>query len=492
MDSTERLARLGDELRRAQEVLGVAPVEPARPVYPQHHEPRLVEARARLHELGYAGERGDAELLGRFRREAGLRGPASGRLGLDGPVWRALEELRGEVEAIDPRRWRGRDREWLPAMRRAIDARSVDLGVRGGSPHAFADLDDDDAPPTEGEADDALRRFAGLVEIDPGDGDATLALLFDDAALLDRTRGAADALSFAGDDGLADLQDRLLRRELATLDLDDDDEAGRRGARLAALRDGDDDLDDDLADDAPLAFGLDREGRDLGRLFHDLAAEPSYRVAPGPAAARSHLVSITAALAEAVDDVDERWSEFLADARGVWRGAPRSRSWIHGAATWFEARGDDLEGGLRRILAGGRGLARRRQSDDARAATATTLRVTYHSLADVFDGAHRALATLVDFIDGPADQGSIRIVRRADDVRVVVASTAAATELDAFIGQLRRRDRRLVAAAELVGLLLGLVGRWAGGPLGVSTALFSLLGAAPRILALAEALDDEG
>jgi hypothetical protein len=110
VDPIELLGRLEDDLRRAQELTGVAS--------------REREAEQRLAELGYDLDEGLAAALEEFRVEAGL--PSGG--GLDREAWDELEQLRGlDDDEIDPDRWRGEDGEWLPAMRRAIVTRVVEL-----------------------------------------------------------------------------------------------------------------------------------------------------------------------------------------------------------------------------------------------------------------------------------------------------------------------------------------------------------------------------
>jgi hypothetical protein len=340
------LAGLGDVLLRAQRVTGVAPNVPRVSAYREDYEPRLVEARRRLRELGYPRGLADYELFACFREEAGL--PPTSPPGLfDRAAWEALDELRGLESVVDERRWRDREGRILPAMRRAIRVRSGELELREEEPQAFSAFGEDtgEEAPEEGETASALRGVAAALgggERELGEGEL-LRLLFDQERMLTRSEAAAaeaaeDPLSFGEvDDERVLLHERVRRAELARLgvvgdaeldDDDDDDDGDGDGDR------DDDDLDDDelaaLADDEPLAFGERRPRLKIREFFQDLVDKPELRRRPNDRQLRMHLIKITPLL-DRIEGSEDRWRDFRDDSRTVWEGKRRASAWLHGA-----------------------------------------------------------------------------------------------------------------------------------------------------------------
>jgi hypothetical protein len=414
------LADLGDALLRAQEVTGIAPTEPAEPVYRQAFGPRRAEALRRLEALGY---RGDARTkIAQFKAEAALdRGRAP--FAIDEPTWGALEELRGLEATIEPARWRDDDGRWLPAMRRAIAVRRRELGLDDAGPVAFgldAESDDDGAPPDLRATDDDLDAVAEALGADPAD-DRLLTLLFDHEALFEEAEAATDEpLAFGLDDARPRLHGDLRRRELSLLGLDDDatqadlDEPAVDAGEAA-----------EAATDEPLAFGLRDALGSIRQFFRDLVDEPRYRRRPSAHQLRLHVISVVRLL-DRFPDIGARWRSFTADQQTVWQGKRRSGAWLHGAVGWLRERGRGLVDGLVELIEGATRAARK-LAGYVTAIFTNLFRVLYHDLARVFAHTHRAASTFVAHLKGVTIrrdghlQAALR--RRAAGAEVVVAPT---------------------------------------------------------------------
>lgn len=302
----EPLLRLGDDLLRAQVVTGIAPTEPAEPLYPQNFGPRRAIARRRLGNLGYPLDEPDRSLFDRFRVEAGLRATGDDRL--DDATWSAIDELVSLEADVDASRWRDRQGRWLPAMRRAILARRVALEFGEGALSFSAEAASEEAPSAE-EADDELRSLA--IALGRPVDDQLIGLLFDHERLFAAREGLVgdEGLAF-GDEAAPRIADVVRQAELARLGLDDAtlaeilaaDDAKASAARASApappvappppasagrgAREDDDEAievnppsgEDDLQ---PMALGLDFDDFDDVDEEEEVA-EPAAEPAPEP------------------------------------------------------------------------------------------------------------------------------------------------------------------------------------------------------------------
>ena len=490
----DTLSELGDVLLRAQRVTGVAPNVPAVTVYREDYEPRLVEARRRLRELGYPRGLADYELFARFREEAGLP-PTSPPGRFDRAAWEALDELRGLEGEVDEMRWRDREGRLLPAMRRAIRARSGELELASGEPLVFSGSGEEtgEEPPEVGETAADLRGLAGA--LGGGEGELSeeelLRLLFDQERMLRRAEEAAaeaaeDPLAFGEiEDERVVLYERVRRAELARLGVVGD----------AALDDEDDDEDDEegyfdevdlaaRADDEPLAFGEGRPRLRIREFFRDLVDKPEFRERPNDRQLRMHLIKITPLL-DTITGIEERWREFRDDSRTVWEGKRRASAWLHGASKWLKERGLGLAEGLERLLKGA-ARAIKRLAGYVKAMFTNLFRVLYHDLARVFEATHAAAVELVEYVRGPrvCRDGELQVAmrRRADRIDFFVAESATADEIGSVRRRLKSGDQRLALSAELLGLVLGAVASWTLGSLSALAVLRDLGGRAQRIL----------
>ncbi|MEZ4384709.1 MAG: hypothetical protein R3A79_25495 [Nannocystaceae bacterium] len=480
------LAELGDALLRAQEVTGIAPTEPARPVYRQGFGPRRAEALRRLDALGY---RGDARTrIAQFKVEAAIdrrRTPFA----IDDATWAALDDLRGLEATIDPRRWRDRDGAWLPAMRRAIALRRRELAVDAGEPMAFglADEPDDDAPPDVDAAADDLQRVAEALGADAAE-DRVVALLFDEEALLEEAEAAADEpLAFGLDDLRPRLHAALHRRDRSLLGLDDD--AGEAQDEPSAESfDGDGDAHEH--ENGALAFGMRDALGSVRQFFRDLVDLPRYRRRPSPQQLRVYVISVVRVL-DRLPDVGARWRSFTADPHAVWQGERRSGAWLHGAASWLRERGRGLVDGLIELLEDATRAARK-LAGYVTAIFTNLFRVLYHDLARVFEHAHRAAATFVRFTRGVTlrRDGRVQVAlrRSGSEAAVVVAPTADLRDIRRLRARVRLDNERVTLAAELLGLVLGITASWALSSLGPLAVLSGLGGRAQRIILIGQRL----
>lgn len=488
----DALAGLGDVLLRAQRVTGVAPNVPRVSAYREDYEPRLVEARRRLRELGYPRGLADYELFACFREEAGL--PPTSPPGLfDRAAWEALDELRGLESEVDERRWRDREGRLLPAMRRAIRVRSGELELREEELQAFSAFGEEtgEEAPEEAETASELQEIAAALgggERELGEGEL-LRLLFDQERMLTRSEAAAaeageDPLSFGDvDDERVLLHERVRRAELARLGVVGD----------AELDDDDDDWDDDyldeeeltaLADDEPLAFGERRPRLKIREFFQDLVDKPELRQRPNDRQLRMHLIKITPLL-DRIEGIEDRWRDFRDDSRTVWEGKRRASAWLHGASKWLKERGVGLAEGLERMLKGA-ARAVKRLAGYAKAMFTNLFRVLYHDLARVFEATQAAAVELVEYVRGPRvfRDGELQVGmrRRVDRMHLYVADTATADEIRGVRRRLQIGDERLLLSAELLGLVLGAVASWTLGSLSALAVLRDLGGRAQRIL----------
>lgn len=83
---------------------------------------------------------------------------------------------------------------------------------------------------------------------------------------------------------------------------------------------------------------------------------------------------------------------------------------------------------------------------------------------------------------------AIAVHHQGPRLQVVVQKTATATEIHAMVTALRRRDLRLMRAAELVGALLPLALRWLAAGFAPLVVVPTLVAQAPHLVALADAL----
>jgi hypothetical protein len=111
-------------------------------------------------------------------------------------------------------------------------------------------------------------------------------------------------------------------------------------------------------------------------------------------------------------------------------------------------------------------------------------------LSAVFSAAEEALARLGAFVgvDAPAAEAQappkVALRRHVHGCAVLVDREATPVEIAAFIARIRREDQRLLAAAELLGLLVGLAVHWATGSFAPRLVLKSLRESAEAILEL--------
>ncbi len=361
---------------------------PADPVYPENYEPRRVEARRRLRELGYPRGLADYELFELFRGEAGLpRTRPPGRL--DRAAWEALDELRGLESEIDERRWRDREGQLLPAMRRAIRVRGEELGLGREEPLAFGLAPDgeDATPPAVEETTYALRSFEVALGGAAGGRSERelLSLLFDQERMVARSEALAaeaaeDPLAFGDlEDERLRLRDRVRAAELARLGL-----AGDEPLAADAAEDADDGFDgfdgdglDDLAEDEPLAFGGGGGRLRIREFFRDLVDTPELRKRPSDRQLRVHLIKVIPLL-DRISGIEGRWREFCGDSRAVWEGKKRASAWLHGASKWLKERGLGLAEGLETLLKGA-ARAVTRLKGYVKAMFTNLFRVLYHA-----------------------------------------------------------------------------------------------------------------
>ncbi|MCA9660391.1 MAG: hypothetical protein KC486_18755 [Myxococcales bacterium] len=481
--ASDPLVDLGDALLRAQEVTGIAPTEPAEPVYRQAFGPRRAEALRRLEALGY---RGDARTkIAQFKAEAAIdlgRAPFA----IDDPTWDALDELRGLEAKVDPARWRDRDGRWLPAMRRAIAVRRRELALDDAGPVAFGlDAEDDGAPPDVRATDDDLDAVAEALSADADDGQL-LTLLFDQEALFEETEAAAnDPLAFGLDDARPRLHGDLRRSELGLLGLDDDE-------AIADLDDpaGDDEEESQRDADEPLAFGLRDTLGSIRQFFRDLVDKPKYRRRPSAHQLRLYLISVVRLL-DRFPDIGARWRSFTDDQETVWQGKRRSGSWLHGAVGWLRERGRGLVDGLVELIEGAKRAARK-LAGYVTAIFTNLFRVLYHDLAKVFEHTHRAASTVVAHLKGVTIRRDGRMQaalrRHATGAAVVVAPTADADDLQRLDAQVRFEDELFTLSAELLGLVLGITASWILASLSPLAVLSGLGSRAQRIIYVGQRL----
>ena len=503
-DPLSALLALGDDMKRAQEATGIAPVETSDPMYEQMHGPRLEEARERLRELGYEADTIDkTQVLTQFRAEAGIKEGAI----LDDEAWEALEELRGLENTIDPERWRDESRAWLPAMRRAITTRVDELGLAkkeqpeptplafGLEPEEEAELEETPHRiPSQTESRRALLSLADALSesgtpmsfADPEEEeDQLIQKLFNHEALFaaSRPQESETALAFGLPDAPPEpspLQGQMDRAEMEMLGIEDDDLLSEGLPSTA---------DPDLT---PLAFGLGDDLDEADQLFADLISNPDLRTAPDEDEMSALLPDVVDALSDNVDDVQPHWENFLKSRKAVWKGKKRAGSWLKGAARWFRDKRKSLVEGLKSIFNTGRGFLRKITAK-VKATLTNVFRVLYHSLAKVFGFVHTATAAFVNFIENffKRDKGPKAINKKTSfsgDITLFATHSATAKDIDTYIAKLAKRDRTILIASELLGLTLGITVGWAAGPIGGVKSLVSMVRKAPKLLHLGKEL----
>ncbi len=440
MTGTDRdlLERLAGEMLRIQKLTGIAPTQPEQPVYPQFHAPRLEEAKRQLKSLGYRVRENVREGIFEFEAEAGLP-----RLGnLTHRVWNALQELRDDDTPVEPTRWRAGPKRWKAPIRRAIRARTQEIGV--GAPLSFADNDDDEAPPDE-EASFELEAFSVYLQRELPE------------PVLVQTLLSREALPAARDDD-----------ELAFLGLegqpDEDDEGG----------------EDEL--EGPLVFGLVDRVRSLKQLFSSVIHRPEYRKPPAPESDEGLLPQLADLLERRVDGFEDRWSSFVDRPTHVWQHLGRARSWLHGATSVLDEAGDKLESGLADLI--GRGAERiKRVGRYGRAAFTNMFRVLYHNLVRLFEDVHTAMAFLVNDRPG-AKFPNVRFVRRPSGLIAVVGRDTNHVAIQKFIDVSTIKNRMWLLACEALGYVLQIFLKSGFGVLAAGPAILKLARLAPQVLGL--------
>lgn len=468
----ELFSRLGDDLCRAQRATGIAPVSPAMPMYAQYHGPREAEARRRLAALGYALDAGLGPALALFRDEAAIARTTTGHAighAIDQVTWDALDALRGLERDLDVARWRGADRQWLPAMRRAIVVR-IDELLLPDPP--IADRD----PPDVKRASQSLDRLRGLVGKLGADGDPgrlqtmeerLVTMLMCHERLFVELRGDLERVA-----ARATLRNRIAAVERRTLGLVEKlDEHGSGPWRRVLER---------LRELLPGPLGRSSAQDELGaRLFDAVIERPALRRQPSEPEFADLWPHVTRIVSDAGGFL-EHWHDFVDDHARIWTGAWRSRSWLAGAATFFREQGQQLSEGILALEKHGRHIF-------TAAAQLNVARVVYHAFAELFSVAHLAAARFVEFVEF-GGRGPIRIERRPHRLRAFADRDASQTEVLTFVAELHRRDHSLRICAELLGLLLGITASWPAASLNVGVVIRSMVKSVPRILHLGREL----
>jgi len=417
---------------------GISPNEPENPVYPQHHGPRLAQARRQLQALGYDIREGLRDGLEHFEIEASL--PPLGSLRKT--AWTALQELRDTDTPLDPTRWRTRNKTWRPAIRRAIRVRSEELGLVPPRPVFFSDAELE--APDDAEIEQTLQEIA------------------------DTSKSTLPAMQLVA---------HLFNENPV------DDPETQQLVRLGVDTSASDEPSGEPS--VPLAFGLEDVEERLKQLFTSCLAIPELRRPPTTEEHDAFLPELANFLDRGTQDVNELWARFSAKSQLVWPGHNRACRWLQGSKSWLHEACQDIESGLLELVdTSNRNL--RQLGAYGQAVYTNVFRVVYHSLCEVFERVHDAHLFLIQtLVSGSSEsEAPVQLLRNSRRLVAVVDGAASSDDIHAFVRRNRGRNRMFELACELVGCLLGALVRGGFGTMTAGVALVGLTRVAPRVLSL--------
>jgi len=324
-------------------------------------------------------------------------------------------------------------------MRRAIRARSEEIGLRPPSPLFFSDGDTE--TPDDSEVEQTLEELART------------------------TNSALPATALV--EGLLKDHPADTSTELARLGIDTS-------------------VSSETSDDAtvPLAFGLEDVEERLKQLFTACIHKPELRQPPTPEEHDGVLPELANFLDRTSQDVAQLWTNFSAKPQLVWSDQNRASTWIKGAKVWLQQAGQTMDSGLRELVeTSWDNLGRLGQYGQA--VYTNVFRVIYHSLCELFERVHDAHALVAQTLaSAGSGDAKIRFIRRPRRLVAVIDATASGEDVHEFVCRNHRRNQMFDLACELLGCLLGTLVRCGFGTMTSRVALVGLTRVAPRILHL--------